>query len=245
MQKSSFMLLAILLAMTAARPVRADSASDAMAVIERAIDAAGGAKNLMRHNALTWKEKGTFHGQGEAMPYRGSFAVQWPDRLRMEIEGVFTIVLNGDRGWVRTQGTTREMTRDELAEEKHQHYGNWVTTLLPLKDKSFKLEFVGEREVGGKPAIEIKVIREGQREVRLFFDQQTGLLAKSSYLVKADNLGGKVVEQATTFQDYREVEGVQVPRNVTMYREGKLFVAAENEELKAAGKLEAGVFERP
>jgi hypothetical protein len=179
------------------------------------------------------------------MPYRGSFAVQWPDRLRMEIEGVFTIVLNGDRGWVRTQGMTRDMTREELTEEKHQHYGGWVATLLPLKDKAFQLDIVGEPAVEGKSAVEIKVTREGQREIRLFFDKESGLLVKVSYPVKANSLGGKVVEQVTMFHDYREVEGAQVPRKVTMYRDGKLFVAAENDELKAAPKLDARAFERP
>jgi hypothetical protein len=42
--------------------VRADDEAEARALIAKSIEAAGGAANLAKHNALTWKEKHC-HGQ--------------------------------------------------------------------------------------------------------------------------------------------------------------------------------------
>src|SRR5436190_1878197 len=111
---------------------RANDQADARGVVDRAIQAAGGAEALARHNAATWKEKGTYYGMGSAVPYTGSYAVQWPDRFRMEVDGVFTIVLDGDKGWVRANDETKDMTPQQLREQQAEHYAGWVTTLLPL-----------------------------------------------------------------------------------------------------------------
>src|SRR5205807_2708706 len=68
---------------------------DARAIVNKAIQAAGGEKKLAKHNAVTMKEKGTYYGMGEGLPYTGNYSFQWPNQFRMEIEGVFLIVVNG------------------------------------------------------------------------------------------------------------------------------------------------------
>src|SRR5438045_522437 len=76
---------------------------DARAIIDRAIQATGGEENLKSFPAVTFAEKGTYHGLGKPLPYTGKYAIQLPDRSRMEIEGVFLMVANGDKGWIKTQ----------------------------------------------------------------------------------------------------------------------------------------------
>jgi hypothetical protein len=137
---------------------RADDQADCRAVVDKAIKALGGQGKLSKYKAATWKEKGVYHGMGTPLPYMGKYAVQWPGQFRMEIEGVFTIVLNGDKGWVKTEGgEVTEMTKDQLAEQKEQHYAGWVTRLLPLKDKAFQLAPLGESKVGDRTAVGVKV----------------------------------------------------------------------------------------
>src|SRR5262249_6555727 len=70
---------------------RADD-NECRAIIDKSIKAVGGSERLAKYKAQTWKEKGTFYGEGAAQPYTGNYAVQWPDQFRMEIEGVFTLV---------------------------------------------------------------------------------------------------------------------------------------------------------
>src|SRR5260370_29445128 len=80
------------------------------AIVAQAIKAMGGEKNLATHNAATWTEKGTYYGMGEGLPFTGKYQVQMPDKFRMEIEGVFTIVFSGDKGWIHSGGDTKAMT---------------------------------------------------------------------------------------------------------------------------------------
>ncbi len=93
---------------------RADDQADARAIVAKAIKAAGGEEALAKFNASTFKETGTYYGMGDGLPYTGKYAVQYPHQFKMEIEGVFMIVLNGDKGWMVMNGETREMTADEL-----------------------------------------------------------------------------------------------------------------------------------
>src|SRR5436309_2192987 len=99
---------------------------------------------------MTWRERGTYYGMGDGFPYTAVSAIQWPDRFRMEIENVFTIVVNGDRAWVKSPDGTRELRGEELAEQKEGLYVGWITTLVPLADKSFKLSLVGDAQVDSR-----------------------------------------------------------------------------------------------
>jgi hypothetical protein len=224
---------------------RADEQTEALALVNKAIAAVGGAEQLARFNASTWNEKGTYHGMGQALPYTGQFAVEWPGRFRMEINNVFLIVLDGDQGWVKTGDQTREMTNEQLAEQKEQHYSGWIATLLPLREKEFKLSRSGEREVADKPALGINVAREGHRDVQLWFDQETGRLVKSQCTVKSEELGGKEVAQEVFYKDYRAVDGIQAPMKIEIQRDGKPFVEAESTGLKHHERLDASVFAKP
>src|SRR5207249_129161 len=67
--------------------VRADDQAEAKSLIDKAIKAAGGERNLGRFQAFTWKERGTFHGVDIPIPYTGEVAIQWPDRRREVING--------------------------------------------------------------------------------------------------------------------------------------------------------------
>lgn len=220
-----------------------DDADKARGVIDKGIKALGGEDNLAKFNVQTWKEKGTFYGMGDGLPYTGIYAIQWPNQFRMEIENVFIVVLNGDKGWIKAQGETREMTAKEMAEQKENHYGGWVTTLLPLKDKAHKLALFDEIMVDNRPAVGAKVSHKDHRDVKLFFDKETGLRVKAELRVVDES--GKEITQEMFFRDYKEIDGGKVPMKIEIKRDGKRFVEAENYDIKPAKKLADSVFARP
>jgi len=224
--------------------VRSGDKSEPHAVVAKAIKAVGGEDKLKKHNAQTWREKGTYYGMGDGIPYTGKYAVQWPDQFRMEIEGVFIIVLTKDKAWVSANGETKELTPEEFANQRKAHLAGWVTTLLPLKDKSFALAALGKAEVDKKPAVGVKVTRKDIPDVSLYFDQDSGVLVKSTFKVFSDEQK-KEVKQDIYYQNYREVEGAKVPGRIVIHRDGKRFVEADNSDLKAAGKLDDKIFSKP
>jgi len=105
-------LLEVALVLALTSPGRAED-KDCRAIIDKAIKAVGGKEQLAKYKAQTWNAKGTFYGEGTAQPYTSKYAVQWPSQFRMEIEGVFTIVLNGDQGWLSSGGNTQELTKEQ------------------------------------------------------------------------------------------------------------------------------------
>src|SRR5947209_137181 len=170
--------LAGLAALLAADSVRADDQKATRAVIDKAIKAVGGAANLAKYQGMVWKDKGTYYGMGDGVPYSGTYAVQMPDKMRMEVEGAFIIVLNGDKGWIQMNGETNALTKDQLAEQQEEQYSGWVTSLVALKDKGFTLTPLGESKVEGDAAVGIKVSHKGHRDVELYFSKKSGLVVK-------------------------------------------------------------------
>jgi hypothetical protein len=243
MLKNASVFLALSFLITLAAGGRADD-KDCRAVIEKAIQAVGGEQLLAKNQALTWKEKGTFYGQGGAQPYTGSYEVQWPDQFRMEIQGVFTLVLNDDKGWFSEGGKTQAMNREQLAQQKETQYASWVTTLLPLKNKAFTLSPLGESKVGERAAVGVNVAHQGHKDIQLFFDKQRGLLLKTVYRYKEARIG-KEMEMVITGTDFKEFGGLKFPTKVAMKRDGKKFVEAEMFDIKPVQKLDASVFGRP
>src|SRR5438105_741111 len=235
-------LLALgLLLVTAAS--RADD-KDCRAVIDKAIKAVGGSERLAKYRAQTWKEKGTFYGEGGAQPYTGNYAVQWPDHFRMEIEGGFTLVLTGDRGSFKEGGKVQEMTKEQLAQQKESQYAGWVTTLLPLKDSAFQRSSLGESTVGSRPVVGIKVAHAGHNDIKLYFDKESGLLLRFEYRLK-DARTGKEAEMVTLGGNFKEFGGLKFPTKIDMKRDGKKFVEAEILEVKPMERLDPSVFAKP
>jgi hypothetical protein len=245
MRKILVRTLVVSLSLGLAVAARADGPADQKVVIDKAIKAMGGAEKLAKYQAATWNEKGTYYGMGDGLPYTAKYAVQWPDQFRMDIENVFLLVLDRDKGWIIMNNQAQDMTKEQLKEQKEQRYAGWVATLAPLKDKAFTLAALGESKVGDRPALGVKVSHEGHRDVSLFFDKETGLLVKSEYRVNADELGGKEVNQEAFFSGHLETDGIKVFRKIVVKRDGKLFVEAEISDFKPAEKLDSKLFAKP
>jgi hypothetical protein len=222
----------------------------ARALVDKAVKAHGGAANLAKYSAVTGKLKGTFHGLGAAIPVTGEFAAQGADRNKFSIEGevdgqkfILVQVLNGDRGWVKTDDGTEELSKEDLAEAKEEAYADWVATLAPLQDKKFRLAPVGEIAIAKRPALGVTVSRKGRRDVNLFFDKETGLLVKIESRVKDDN--GQEVTEETFLSDYKNVQGTKQAMKSTIRRDGNLYLECELTACELAERLDTNVFAKP
>jgi outer membrane lipoprotein-sorting protein len=218
---------------------------DGRAIVDKAIKAVGGADKLAKHQAVTFTEKGTYYGMGDGLPFTGKYALQYPGQFRMEIENVFTIVLNGDKGWVSANGEVKEMTKEQLDVQRHDNKAGWIMSLAPLTDKAFTIKKLPDAKVDGKEAHVVQVSRKDYPDVKLYFDAKSNLLMKGEYKTKAADMKFMEVAVENKLSDYREVDGVLTPHKMVMNRDGKVFVESEVTSLKADGKLDAKVFAQP
>jgi hypothetical protein len=227
-------------------PQHASDDSAARAVIDKAIQATGGEEKLEPLKSQTWMEKGMFYGlTPNGLPYGAKMAIEWPDKARMEFIGFMTIVLNGDRGWTDQRGTVTAMPKDQLDEQKGQQYCGHVTMLLPLKDKNFTLSLLGDSTVDSQAATGVQVSHKGHRDVKLYFDKKTGLLSKSEWQVKSQEQDGKEVKQEIWYQNYKAMNGIQVPMKIVMKHDSKPYVEAEIFNVKLGAKIDPKLFEKP
>jgi len=231
---------------------RADEQADCRAVIDKAVQARGGKDKLLKYTAATARTKGMFHGFGQALPIKGEFTSQWPNKTKvsLELEAMgqelkFVAVADGKQGWRRINDDVVEMSEEQLAEQKHSSFHGYVSSLAGLLlDKDITLKPLGESKIDGRTVVGIKASKPGHRDISLYFDKETGLLTRSVTKVK-DVDRDVEFEQETTYGNYKEFEGVKHATKQLMKRDGEPFLEMEVVELKPAVKLDDAVFSKP
>jgi hypothetical protein len=226
---------------------RADDQAEARAIVDKAVKAMGRDK-LEQNKAATWKGKGKIFFQDQAIDFTSDWFVE-PGKQRADFELDFmgmkikqSRVVNGDKGWTKTNDTVDDMDKETLAEEKHSLYAQRVGQLLVLRDPAYQLSLLGDSKVGDRPAVGVKVAHAGQRDIRLFFDKETGYLLKSEGRVKDVQSGGTEMTNETFYLDYKDASGLREPGKIQIKRDGKLFLEFELSDFQRKPKLDDSVF---
>ena len=133
--------------------------------------------------AATWKAKGKMNFGGNDSDFTGRSTVQGLDHYRSEFEGDFggnqvkgVMVFAGDKGWRKFGDQNTGKDADGVANQKRSIYLPVIpTTILPLKDKGFKVETTGEDKVGDKARVALKVTPPDGKDFKISFDKESGL----------------------------------------------------------------------
>jgi hypothetical protein len=232
-------------------PVGARAQDETKAIIDKAIKAHGGAEKLTKERAAQTKSKGTLSVAGMDLPFTEETFVhsgRLKSVLQLEAGGqTFNVitVFNGEKAWVKDPtGNTMELDGKLLEETKEAVYLVRLARFVFLKDKAVELAPLGEVKVNGKPAVGVKVSSKGHRDVNLFFDKESGLLAKIERQA-LDQMTGNDVTEERIITEYQEVDGVKVPKKALVNRDSKKFVDVEILEVKSLDKFDDSEFAKP
>jgi hypothetical protein len=231
-------------------PARADE-QEAKSVVDRAIKAMGGEEKLSGVKAFSAKGKGTIALDGTDIEFTFEMKAQGIEKYRSAYEGEVggnkfagMTVLDGDKGWKKVEQEVEKLAGEKLATEKRNAYLDIVPILLvPLKGKGFKLDSAADEKVGDKPAYVVRVTGPEGKDFTLFFDKGNGLPVKMVGEVADDR--DEVDLQETTFEDYKEFEGIKVSTRSHIKRGGKRYIEVEVTEFKTLGEAEPGTFAEP
>jgi hypothetical protein len=239
----------VLAASATSRDAEADK--EARALLDKAIQVAGGEAKLAKLKAVTLKTKAKIRfGDGETN-FSGVCSFVGLDRFSIEGEaGGSTLhgVLSPKGAWLKLGARVEEAIPDYVPSlRKLLKALRAAHLLLPLRDKAVTLSHLGEIKVGDRPAVGVKASSKDHGEWDCFFDKETGLPAKfETRLV----LGRSEIEVPLTcvFSDYQEVEGrknfTKITFNVEL-DEFKIHVEATLSDVKPAVKLEDERFAKP
>jgi hypothetical protein len=223
------------------------------ALIDQVLKAYGGEGRLrgLKVFSLRWRESSEADSDTQGTETR--LFVQLPGRARIEMEipgphgrTKHVVVLRGDQTWVKygdyaTGGVTEPGGRTGSVVDQYFP----PSTVLKVKDPAFRAAWLGKASVevarkdGKAFALEGAAVA---TKVRLFFDQETGLLLKSERELRA---GGEIRKIELLYQDYRAVDGIPMAQKRVCKMDGKVVSRTEVLNFKLADKFDDKLFEKP
>jgi hypothetical protein len=110
-----------------------------------------------------------------------------------------------------------------------------VSLLYPLLDKDkFTLKAEKDDKVDGKDVAVVLVARKGAKDMRLFFDKESGRLVRYTYKLP-DPLGGEA-DTEVTLGEFKEFSGVLQPTVLKLKQNGKDLMTQTVKSLKLIEK---------
>lgn len=186
-------------------------------ILGKYLAAVGGADALKK--VKTRVQKGTIDAMGHQFPIE--VYSEGPDK-RVSIShpngGSSVTAFNGEVGWLTIPNGVHRMTAQER-EAARIDAQLYLPIQLPELYREFKVG-AGE-QIGGQPTYLVSATAEGRPDLRLYFDQQSGLLVRQ--IRYAQTALGKNPTQID-YADYRETGGVKIPYQWTLARPNGSFV---------------------
>lgn len=229
---------------------RADE-QEAKAVIDKAIKAMGGEEKLSKVKAYASKATGTITINGGDIPFTGETTVQGLEKYRAEFEGSANgdkfkgvTVLDGGKGWRKFGESTTELDATALANAKQTVYLQVVPILIvPLKGKGFKVDSAPDEKVGDKTAAAVLATGPDGKTFTICFDKESGLPVKLN--ARVTDWQGQDYTDDTTFEDYKEFDGIKKATKTQTKRDGDRFIEVSLTEFKVIDSPNEDTFAEP
>lgn len=245
-------VLSVAALLVALAPAPGRAADEPKDVIAKALKAHGGAEHLNKHKAAQTKTKGkiTLPGVGE-VEYSQELSYMFPDKLKDQMElkvmgqtvNVLTIV-NGDKITLEVNGKAIDQADKVKEAMKDAGHVIEVARMVALQGKEYELSLIGEDKVEGKKVVGVRASKKDQKDVSLYFDKETGLLAKLEFRTTDQATGNEVTEERLPSGYEKNKDGVPVPKKVVVKHDGKVFLEAEVVESKYFEKLDDSEFKK-
>ena len=207
-------------------------------LIDTYIQALGGAAAISQISSREAKGKATAGGQSVSV----EIFDQEPDKqtlIRHMPAGDGVTVFNGREGWVGVPGRPlRDMHGADLDAaqiDADLHFP------LHIKQMFAELRVEYPERIGDREAYVISAISEGKPQVKLYFDEQSGLLARLLRYAPSP-LG--LVPTRIDYGDYRDVDGAKTPFQWTVAQpDGSSTIQLE--EVRQNVPIDDGKFAKP
>lgn len=221
-----------------AGPVSKAARARAMTILEATIQALGGDAFIHQKSQIT-RGTGTISPPGASQEIPVPSIVNYtvlPEKMRLEFALPFgTLVqgFNGQVGWMSMAGQVRDQTEQMKESSK---YG--FQMLRQIHQPGYRVRPLADAEVAGTPARVVAVSDAEGHTTEFFIDPHTHLVLKTRYRVR-----GQQLEE--TYADYRAVEGIQVPHQVTIFQNGVKLFAFTVREVEINPEIDESLFEKP
>jgi photosynthetic reaction center cytochrome c subunit len=191
-------------------------------ILDKYLAAVGGADAVKK--VKTRVQKGNIEAFGTSTPI--TVYSEGPDK-RISVStpptGQSVTAFNGQEGWLTTPGGVHRMSATE-GEAARIDASLYFPATLRETYSEFKVR--SGDDIDGKPTVQVLATGKGKVPLRLFFDEQSGLLVRQ--IRYAETPLGRLPTQID-YADYRDADGVKIPYQWTLMRPGGSFTIKIND----------------
>ena len=219
---------------------------DALAIIDQAVKAHGGADGLAKVRTAVRAGEGVILNDETKTPFTDELTLnlpdQWRDSVVIDKKVRFAIAVNGDKGWQAVSGTVTELGPARFKELREEIYVLGLETLTPLQKDGFDLAPLPEIKVGDRAAVGVKVSSKGHADAKLYFDGETHLLVK---IERTALEAGLKLDKEYLFGDHKVFDGVKLPTRQMELLQGKKVMELTSASYKFPSKPDEAAFAKP
>lgn len=198
-------------------------------------NAIGGDNILEKFNNVVLELEAETFGQKLPMTYI----------MTKNLESKMSILYNGQLAMeviaTKENASTKQMGRSVPMQEEQKEeltFANGIFTEFSFSEFGVETKLIGIEEVNGSDAYVIEVSLPKGSKYMLFFDVETGLKVRHSKILKTPN---GTINSIIDYQDYKEVEGLQVFHTL-IQQTGPQKMSASVKEIKINQDLPEGLF---
>ena len=230
-----------------AEPMPEANAADiakAREILAAAVEAHGGIEKLQAVKNIVLKGKTAANTPNGPMQIEGTSYYLYPDKFRQDMSipqaGEMSQIFDGEtalmKGPMGVQPLPPEMVntyRDGVFRETL-----WLLTNLTMND--IPMQYAGTEEVMETPAAVLLVTQPSGELLRIFISEETHYVVKMGFREMSQ---GVTANRETWFDDYRDVDGIQVTHHVVQNVDGELFTESWISQVTLNAALDASLFQ--
>jgi len=227
-------------------------------LINKAIQAHGGAEALDKLSTATWKGRGLLYRdrdgrEDKPLPFFGDWSAVLPDKYHYTyaFKGIggrlpLSTGLIGDKAWrtLRPDRGADDLPEEQMKTVKEEAHAWYVSHLTPLLSGDYQLMALPATQRDNHFILGLKVDRKGYKSIYLFFDRQTNLL---NYLDSKvyDPEKKQEILQETKYANFKQMGGATLPQSIAIRQGKKLIMELDIDTVTPMGTIPNKVFEKP
>lgn len=179
-------------------------------IISNYLKAIGGIDELKKIKSVY--SSGTIEVQGMKLNVEEKLMSPNLSMLALSMNGreVVKNVFNGEKGYLAQMGQQLDYSEDQM-NEKLDTKG--IFNQMYYNEPGFKAEVDGTEMVNDKKAYKLTITTPTGREIKEWYDVNTGYILKS---VSTSEANGQNVEQTFEFSDYKKVDNIFLPYSIDL-----------------------------
>ena len=213
-------------------------------ILAAAVEAHGGIEKLQAVKNIVLKGKTAANTPNGPMQIEGTSYYLYPDKFRQDMSipqaGEMSQIFDGETAFMKSQMGVQPLPPEMVNTYRDGVFRETIWLLTNLTMNDIPVQYAGTEEVLGVPAAVLLVTQPSGELLRIFISEETHYVVKMGFREMSQ---GVTANRETLFDDYRDVDGIQVTHHVVQNVDGELFTESWFSQVTLNAALDASLFQ--